>query len=122
VTRRRKELSLHRIVILVIGTLVMIAFAVGGALRPWVRMSRRADLNGAESRTGIATVTARFGANSNVIGDSIKPWAQVRFHGKLFPAREAVDIEKLRDGDEARITYRIGKSGRTYVDRVEPLE
>jgi len=122
VKRRKRETSLHRTVILVLGTLVVIAMAVGSALRPWVRMSRRSDLYGAESQTGIATVTARFGANSNVIGDTIKPWAQVRFHGRLYPVHEAVDIEKLHDGDSARITYRTGKSGRIYVDRVEPLE
>lgn len=119
--RAKEKLAWHRVVILVLGILVMVAMAVGSALRPWLRRVRADDLIGAEERTGIATVTARFGSDPNLVGETVKPWAQVRFQGRLYPAHEAVEIDKLKDGDQARIEYRVGKSGRIYVDRVEPL-
>ena len=119
--RAKEKLAWHRVVILVLGTLVMIAMAVGSALRPWLRRMRTDDLIGAEERTGIATVTARFGSDPNLVGETVKPWAQVRFQNRLYAAHDAVDIDKLKDGDEARISYRVGRSGRIYVDKVEPI-
>ena len=111
----------HRRWILVIGAVIIAAMLFGTALRPLLRRKKSADLAGAIPRIAIATVTARFGANGNVVGETIKPWAQVRFNGKLYAAQTAKNVEQLKEGESARITYRTGKSGRIYVDTVEPL-
>jgi len=44
----------------------------------------------------------------------------VRFRGKLYAAQKAINVEQLKEGRSAKITYRTGKSGRIYVDTVEP--
>ena len=111
----------HRIVILIVGSLVVALMIFGGMLRPMLRRAKAADLKGAQPRHGIATVTARFGATQVIGATKKRQWAQVRFQGKLYGSDRARRIEALRDGEPARITYRIGKSGRIYVDLVEPL-
>jgi hypothetical protein len=93
----------------------------GTALRPILKHRKSADLEGAAEQTGTAIVTARFGANVNVIGDPVKPWAQVRFRGQLYAAQKALNVEQLKEGESAKVTFRVGKSGRIYVDTVEPV-
>jgi hypothetical protein len=116
-----RKKSAHQRWILGVGAIVIAAMVFGTALRPFLKRKRAADLEGAVAQASVATVTARFGANANTIGDTIKPWAQVRFRGKLFAAQEAKNVEQLREGESATITFRVGKSGRIYVDTVEPV-
>ena len=111
----------HRRWVLVIGAVLVAAMLFGTALRPLLRRRKGADLAGAVPQSAIATVTARFGANGNVVGETVKPWAQVRFHGKLYAAQKAINVEQLKEGESAKIIYRTGKSGRIYVDTVEPV-
>ena len=109
----------HRRWVLVIGAALIAAIVFGTALRPLLRRRKEADLAGAAPQRAIATVTARFGANGNLVGETVKPWAQVRFNGKLYAAQKAINVEQLKEGESAKITYRTGKSGRIYVDTVE---
>ena len=107
---------------LIIGAFVVAAILFGSALRPILRRVKERDLENAVPRTGIATIEALYGANPNAIDSRTKPWAIVRFEGRLLPARAANHIERLRIGSPARITYRIGKSGKVYVDSAGPTE
>ena len=58
------------------------------------------------------------------IEDNAKPipaqvW--VRVNGALAAAETVFGSAQLRVGGQGRVVYRIGKSGRVYVDSVEPL-
>ena len=110
----------HRPWILLIAAVVIALMLFGTALRPMLRRRKSADLEGALPQKATAIVTARFGANSNLVGEAVKPWAQVRFQGQLYAAQTAKNVEQLKEGESATITFRIGKSGRIYVDTVEP--
>lgn len=120
--RRRRSHPRHRRIILVIGVFVVAAMVFGSALRPWMRKMRTRDLEGSAGRTGIATIEALYGANPNEEDSRTTPWAMIRFEGRLIPARSVSGIERLHVGGPTRITYRIGRSGRIYVDLAEPLE
>lgn len=121
VTSQIRHPKTHQRWILAIGALIIAAMVFGTALRPMLRRRRAQDMAGAVPQTATAIVTARFGANSNMVGESVRPWAQVRFQGRLYAAQTAINVEQLKEGQSAKITYRIGKSGRIYVDSVAPL-
>jgi len=46
----------------------------------------------------------------------------VRIGGHLAAAEKVFGSAQLRVGEPAQVTYRIGKSGRVYVDSVEPMK
>lgn len=112
----------HQTVILILGALIIAAMIVGTALRPILRRGKTSDLAGAPIQTANARIEALYGANPNEEDSRTKPWAMVRFEGKLLPAASAEHIERLKVGATARIQYRIGRSGKIYVDQVEPAE
>ncbi len=107
-------------VILGLGILILAAYVAGGALRDWVRRERTADLRGVAPHESVATVVSVVPGDRQAT-DNPTPWAMVRFHGRLYSARSAADAQALHEGGEARIVYRIGRSGKAYVDRVEPV-
>ena len=111
----------HQTAILIIGVLIVVAMIIGTALRPILRRGKANDLGGTRVQSGTAKIEALYGANPNEEDSRTKPWAMVRFEGKLLPAASAQHIERLKVGETARIMYRIGRSGKTYVDTVEPL-
>ncbi len=100
---------------------MLAASLFGSALRPWIRRKHDQDLQGAVPRSGVATVEVRYGAGPHQEGDAPRPWALVRFNGKLYPTKTAAGIQQLREGEPAAISYRVGKSGKIYVDSVQPL-
>ena len=110
----------HQVLIIIIGILVIGAMMVGTGLRSFLRRMRARDLEGAPIKTSIAKVEALYGANPNDV-ETRKPWAMVRFEGKLYPAAAARNVQQLKPGDPAQIRFRIGHSGKIYVDDVEPL-
>src|ERR1041385_1684148 len=102
-SRPRKR---HQTVILVFGAVIVVAMIVGMALRPLLRRLKSQDLEGATVQTGIATVEALYGANPNDVESRTKPWAMVRFEGKLVPAASAQGIDRLNPGQPAQVHYR----------------
>jgi hypothetical protein len=87
----------------------------------WMRHAIRADREGATAQQGVATVAILVPPMKDA-ADLISPaQVSVRFQGQILGAKEVLGLEELQVGQPAQITYRVGKSGRIYVDRVQPL-
>jgi hypothetical protein len=81
-----------------------------------------ADRAGSTVQTGIATVVTLVDRGATPMGNPINTQqAMVRFQGKLYGVKQIVSIRDLKINHPAQILFRVGKSGRIYVDRVEPL-
>jgi len=115
ITKHQKRL---RFVILLIGSLVMFSFL--GA-DPILRTLRKRDQVGAEPQVGVAVVTTLVPPRTNETGDRMPPLATVRFRGHIYGANQVYDVARLKVDALARIEYRVGKSGRVYMDAVEAL-
>lgn len=85
---------------------------------PW---SVGQDLQGTERRWGTGTIhgalipTKRTDANG--LGDT--PNVLLKINGTTLPARANAPVQV---GQKVRVTYRVGKSGRTYIQRISSLE
>ena len=106
-----------RVAILLIGTVTFLGFLF---LSPIVRTLARRDREGSVARVGTGTVEQIIPPH---IEENVKPipaqvW--VRVSGSLVAAEAVYGSAQLRVGGPARVTYRVGRSGRVYVDRVEP--
>lgn len=108
-----------RAFILIIGAIVLLSFI---ALRPILHGLTEHDRASAALQTGAATVVQLIPPR---IEENLKPLpaqAWVRFHGELLPVKEVFGSAQLSVGQPAKILYRIGRSGRIYVDSAEPAE
>ena len=86
-------------------------------LRSWVKR----DQAGAAPQHGVATVEILVLPPPNTIGMDVRPQVSVRFQGHLYSVRTVENAFNLRQGQPAQIEYRVGRSGRIYMDRVEPI-
>ncbi|HZO89743.1 MAG TPA: hypothetical protein VFB38_15545 [Chthonomonadaceae bacterium] len=87
----------------------------------WSRRALKQDRAGAVPQQGVATVAMLIDAKPSVTDKPSPAQVLVRFHGQLCSAKTIGGFDQLREGQPARILYRVGRSGRIYVDRVEPL-
>jgi len=107
-----------RIAIVTIGLTTFFAYL---ALSPILRGFTKHDRDASPQQTGIGTVEQIIPPH---IEENVKPipaqvW--VRIDGKLAAAEAVFGSAQLRVGGPAQVLFRVGKSGRVYVDRVEPL-
>jgi hypothetical protein len=107
-----------RVSIWVIGLIVFFAFL---GLSPLLRSLTRRDRESAVPQQGFATVVQILPPHVEENSKPTPAQVWVRFEGQMLPASEVFGSEALKVGEPAEITYRIGKSGRIYIDRVEPL-
>jgi len=107
-----------RITILVIGAITILGFI---ALSPVVRSYTKRDHDGATVRVGTGTVEQIVPPHIEENAKPIPAQVLVKVNGSLAAAREAFGTAQMHVGQPAQVTYRIGRSGRLYVDRVEPL-
>jgi hypothetical protein len=118
----RKQDKWVRRTILAVGTLV---FLISVFFPFWARRIFKKEIEKdweeAARQTGIATVVMVVPAGHPDMGNPATELVTVRFHGKLYPAKSVIDLPKLHPDQPAQIVYRIGKSGRFYVDSVAPL-
>ena len=108
-----------RATILVVGAVVLFSFI---ALRPILHSMTERDRASAPTQMGSATIIQLIPPR---IEENLKPLpaqAWVRFRGELLPVKEVFGSAQLSVGQQAKILYRIGKSGRIYVDSIEPAE
>ena len=56
-----------------------------------------------------------------VIGRYYPERVQVKLEGSIYEAKAVIDLPKLKEGQPAKVTYRVGASGKIYVDTVRPL-
>ena len=116
-----------RIAILTIGITSGLFFL----LFPWVgRGLMKRDHDEAPQQQGVATVEQVTPSTADTLSGQVEaPLVEVRFRGKLEIVRKPphetrdtmLDITHLHVGSEAQIVYRIGRSGRVYIDSVAPL-
>jgi hypothetical protein len=115
--RRKRDLWIRRF-ILAVGTIITLLFL---GLDPLVRSAVKRDQKGATPQQGIATVATLVTPSAADMDHPVMGQVTVRFRGGIYSPREIVGIDRLHIAQPARITYRVGKSGRIYVDRVAPL-
>lgn len=113
--------GIQRKAILALGVVVFAAMLGGGALRGAARRAQRRDLDGATTRIGTAIVAAPIVQGHDPVGKARAPWALVRFGGRVYTVTRVRGPDGLHVDRAARIEYRVGHSGRVYVDQIEPL-
>ena len=109
-----------RIAILTVG----IATFLFSLLFPgWARHKYKKDHDEAAPQQAVVTVDQVIPPSTNPMSGQPEPAnVRVQFRGESRPAREIRDLPRLHAGSEARIVYRLGKSGRVYIDSVEPMK
>ncbi len=98
-------------------TLVIALFIVVPGLRPLLKRDR-VD---APPRWGFATVVIYVPPTQDANGVPVPPQASVRFLGRILGVKEVLGVGEIRVGQTVRIHYRVGRSGRIYVDTAQPL-
>lgn len=89
--------------------------------RPVIRGFLQSDRDLAMVETATAMVVTLVPAQAKEGYPPTPARAVVRFRGKTLVAKEVFGSSLLKEGSSALITYRVGKSGSIYVDRVEPI-
>jgi hypothetical protein len=78
------------------------------------------DLEGTERRWGTGTITGALiptrGTFGSVLVDT--PNVLLKLNGATLSAKANVPVQV---GQKVWVTYRVGKSGRTYIQRISPL-
>lgn len=88
----------------------------------WARLAIKRDREQAAPRQGIATVALVVPAQPAVMGEKPSPpLVSVRFHGSILPVKTIIGFSQLQTGQTVQIVYRVGRSGRIYIDTAEPL-
>ncbi len=104
--------------ILAIGAVVVLAYS---GLDPLLRKSTKRDRLQAVPKEGVATVVDRRDPKLDDYDRPIPASVIVRFQGHVYPTEAVFGFSELKMNQPAHIVYRVGKSGRLYIDRVEPL-
>jgi len=104
--------------VLTIGAFVVASYALFPAIvAPLVRRDRQ----DAVPQSGTGVVAILVPAQPGMFGEYQPPTVSVRFHGGIEAAASVTNFAALRLGQPARIVYRVGKSGRVYIDSVAPM-
>ena len=107
-----------RFMILTIGIITALGFLL---IDPIIRPMMKRDRKSGEKQTGVATVEMLVPMRFDEYGRKLDPQVTVRFRGSLIPSDGVFNSDKLKPGDQAEISYRVGKSGRVYIESVQPL-
>lgn len=102
-----------------LGTLIVL-FSV--LFPPIARRMIAQDRNHAVVQWGMAEVVVKTEPQSRATGDMTQGEVVVRFRGSLHSARNISGLAELEVGRPAQIAYRVGRSGRVYIDLVQPLQ
>jgi hypothetical protein len=114
----RRAQTWLRAAILIIGTVTTLCFV---ALSPILRTLTKNDRTGSPARIGVGIVEQIVPPHMEENTKPIPAQVWVRVNGTLTAAETVFGSAQLRVGGPAQVTYRIGRSGRLYVDRVEPM-
>ena len=111
-------------------TIGIAAFLFSLLFPGWARYKFKHDHDDAIPQRAIATVEQVTPSAADPISGQVEPpMVEVRFQGHLEIVRKPphetrdtmLDVSHLHVGSQAQIVYRIGRSGRIYVDSAEPL-
>ena len=116
----RRQQKIVRAVILIVGAFVMLCFLFAD---PVLRSFRKHDIENSPTYTATATIVTLVPLPVHEEGNNrpSSPLVSVRFQGGVHTAANVIHLEQLREGQPARIHYRVGRSGTISVDTVEPL-
>lgn len=107
-----------RIGILTIGAIVVLSYV---GLDPILRKATKNDRALGIPQEGTAIVVDRRSPKLDDYEKPIPASVLVRFQGKIYPTEAVFGFSELRVDAPAHILYRVGPSGRLYIDRVEPI-
>ena len=107
-----------RFVILAVGSVTTLCFL---ALSPVLRRIIAQDRAAAPPRSGIGIVEQIVPPKIEENTKPIPTQVWLRVNGQIAPAETVFGSDQLHVGQKAQVVYRIGKSGRIYIDRVEPV-
>ena len=107
-----------RIGILSIGAVVTLAYL---GLDPVLRKATKDDRKLGIPKEGVAIVVDRRTPKLDDYDRPVPASVLVRFQGKIYPTEAVFGFSELRVDAPAHILYRVGPSGRLYIDRVEPV-
>lgn len=107
-----------RIIIMTIGIVTALGFIL---LEPLVKTMMKRDRLSGQRQESVAVVENLVKERFDEWGRRLAPQVLVRFHGALIPSDGVFGIDRLEVGQQALIGYRVGKSGKIYIDSVQPL-
>ena len=108
-----------RIAIVGIGSITFLCFL---ALSPVLRSLTKQDRMDSHPVEGVGAIEQIVPPHLEDNAKPIPAQVWVRVNGALAAAETVVGSAQLRVGGQARVIYRVGKSGRVYVDSVAPLD
>jgi len=117
ITPGRSSQRWLRITIVAIGAVTFVCFL---ALSPILRSLTKRDHDSASQRTTVAVVEQVVPPHIEENTRPLPAEVWVRVNGTLAAAATVYGSAQLHVGSRARVVYRVGRSGRTYVDSVEP--
>jgi hypothetical protein len=79
------------------------------------------DLDNASHRKGVATIQQIVPPEPDSHGTMQSGHALVEFEGQTYHVHRGEGLLELQAGQPAHINYRVAKSGKVYVDKVEPM-
>lgn len=107
-----------RIGILSIGAFIFLAYL---GLDPLLRGMTKRDRQNGTPHEATAVIVDRRLPKYDDYERPIPAAVTVRFQGKLYPTEAVFGFSELHVDGPAHIRYRVGASGRIYIDRVEPI-
>jgi len=107
-----------RIGIISIGAFIFLAYL---GLDPLLRGMTKRDRGEGVPKQGTAIVVDRRLPKYDDYERPIPAAVTVRFQGNLYPTEAVFGFSELHLDSPAHILYRVGPSGRIYIDRVEPI-
>lgn len=90
--------------------------------RRYLNPAKERDRLEAPQQKGTAQVVVYVPARDEEVTNKHFPLRiMVRFQGQVLEPREVVDGQHIKPDSTVEILYRIGKSGRLYIDVARPL-
>ena len=107
--------------ILALGAFIFLAFAL---IPPYLRFTEKKKMEdrlAAPVQHGIARVKAIATRSEGDVTNYFSGQVLVDFRGKNVMAQNILKLDKLKEGQDVDIAYRVGKSGKVYIELVSPL-
>ena len=107
--------------ILVIGAFYTLANIIIPAYLRSEEKKKLQDRLGAPIQHGVAKIKAIATRSDGDVTNNFPGQILVDFHGKTVMAQNILNLDQLKEGQDAAITYRVGKSGKVYIEVVSPV-
>ncbi len=102
---------------LIVAALLIIGGPIGLLVRQQAR--RETDVGRAPAMQGTGTVLWVTPVDFNRVGQPLPARLGLRFQGIDYSLRSDDGFNGLRPGSTTDVTYRVGRSGQVYIERVD---